>query len=440
MAILCENCGRPAGGVFGKRCKYCGGYFCLNCIKPEKHNCPGVDKAIPPSEESITSGHRLADKVIWMMEGMSREIMSREKELPFPALSHAIESGEKELPHAIEPPFKELLIGEKRVIVPKLLFPYNEDYLKFALFQCLEEGGIRAFLEPKFRIIRQPRRVLDLLIGRPPYIASIRPDILVYDYNQIWEIENFWKKFEKLTEHAKDYEAELGLKSYTFTWLRKGLRMSSKLVLVNPVTGEITGPGDIREIAIPPPSDLKFLYVTWQDLEIPAGSLRVWIQYELFRWLRSRGFIVSVEINVGGQSGRVFAPDKIIVNCRSGIVTCIPDIFTPYKGWSYESTSSAVIREVPLRFDVVATLPEATDEIEIFEVKTIEDFNSEEKIRKVIRQITSYANMKLARRFWLVVPHELAFVKALKDVFMDSRIGLITYSYPREEISGCKRA
>ncbi|HDJ96835.1 MAG TPA: hypothetical protein ENG54_00025 [Thermofilum sp.] len=44
--VRCEYCGKETSLPY--RCKYCGGVFCVEHILPEKHNCPGLKKALSP--------------------------------------------------------------------------------------------------------------------------------------------------------------------------------------------------------------------------------------------------------------------------------------------------------------------------------------------------------------------------------------------------------
>lgn len=43
----CDYCGREVALPY--RCKYCGGLFCVEHHLPEKHDCPGLSKALSPA-------------------------------------------------------------------------------------------------------------------------------------------------------------------------------------------------------------------------------------------------------------------------------------------------------------------------------------------------------------------------------------------------------
>ncbi len=58
--VKCEYCGKETSLPY--KCKYCGGVFCVEHILPEKHNCPGLKKALSPDvikiiEASSTKTH-----------------------------------------------------------------------------------------------------------------------------------------------------------------------------------------------------------------------------------------------------------------------------------------------------------------------------------------------------------------------------------------------
>jgi len=334
----------------------------------------------------------------------------------------------------IRPPI-ECEIG-KEIRLPKQLFPFNEDYLKFALYYELEKRGINAIMEAKIptykvRLSRMPEFTPSPLKG---YFAKLRPDLVLPDMRQLWEVENFWKNPQDITRHAEEYSRELGLKSFTFTWLRSGLE-APNLVLVDPITGEVKAPNDLFKPGPLPPSTIKYEYATCQGIKLGAGTLHLWIQYELFRWLREEGRLVAVEVNAS-LSGHVFAPDELILSSKQGILSWKPKDFTPFKGWRTDRVEGSVPREVPVRFDVVAADPKELDNIDVYEVKDIEDFNSEKKVLNVLGQLNNYVSTGLASRYWLVVPEVPQFVKVLREFLEDlraelewgQRVGALAYS------------
>jgi len=154
-------------------------------------------------------------------------------------------------------------------------------------------------------------------------------------------------------------------------------------MMVNPITGDIKASRDLSRLGSPPPRTIRYEYATCQGIKLGAGSLHLWIQYELFRWLREEGRLVAVEVNAA-LSGHIFAPDELAISSEQGILSWMPRDFTPFKGWSVNRVESEVPREVPVRFDVVASDPKDPRRIDVYEVKDIEDFNSEKKVLNVL--------------------------------------------------------
>ena len=244
---------------------------------------------------------------------------------------------------------------EEEVVIPKLLFPYNEEWLKFALYERLEDLGVKAFLEPSMLTESRKLRYYDYGAFLLPEWRRKRvrklPDIVLGEpYFAVWEVENFWKEPHELVKHAEEYHEMLGIQAYAITWLRAGLKVDEMTVLVNPLTGELTAPECFYQTGSPPE--------WWQlrEAEILAGSLHMWMQYELFRWLTSRDYLVTVEPRVSGETGQVFAPDEIVLSHEEGIVSWSPRGFTPYKGWSWYSRPR--IPGTPIRFDAVSAKPD----------------------------------------------------------------------------------
>ncbi|RLE89177.1 MAG: hypothetical protein DRN04_16630 [Thermoprotei archaeon] len=399
MYVRCQNCGREIEGL-PYRCKYCGGVFCVYCHLPEKHNCPGLRRG-PGS-----SGKLFEVSYVERRPRLRRETLA---------------------PLCIKPPIECEVGGE--ACLPKQLFPFNEDYLKFALYYELEKRGINAVMEPIIHVYRVKLRRMPEYSESPwkEYLAKLRPDLMLPDMRQIWEIENFWKDPKGIARHAEEYSRELGLECFTFTWLRSGLE-APNLVMVNPITGEVEAPQSLYEPGPLPPENITYGYATCQGIELGAGSLHLWIQYELFRWLRGEGRLVAVEVNAT-LSGHVFAPDELIISSEQGIQSWMPRDFTPFKGWRVARIGSGV-SEVPVRFDVVAADPGDPREVDAYEVKTVEDFRSEEKVLKVLGQLANYVSTGLAARYWLVVPEVPELLKVLNEEFKKwaQKIGLLAYS------------
>ena len=403
--IKCQFCGRIIEGLPFK-CRYCGGVFCVRHRLPESHSCPGIRLAKAPRPGII---------------GATRERPEEE----FTEVLKSIK---------VRPPI-EGKVGEE-VVIPKLLFPYNEEWLKLALYERLEDLGVKAFLEPSMLTESRKLRYYDYGAFLLPEWRRKRvrklPDIVLGEpYFAVWEVENFWKGPHELVKHAEEYHEILGIRAYTVSWLRADLQVDEMIVLVNPLTGELTAPECFYRTGSPP---------EWRPLreaEIPAGSLHMWMQYELFRWLISQNCLVAVEPRVSGETGQVFAPDEIVLSHEEGIVSWSPRDFTPYKGWTWYSRPH--IPGTPIRFDAVSAKLDDPKEVEIFEIKTEKDFRTEKKVWKVLEQLAKYVSMNLARRFWLVVPDEDRLVSALEEffekfseeLFAGSKVGLLAYSLPK---------
>ena len=59
--LRCEVCGEEVLMPF--KCRYCGGYFCVEHRLPEKHDCPGLFAAASPYEKELKEARAEARKV-----------------------------------------------------------------------------------------------------------------------------------------------------------------------------------------------------------------------------------------------------------------------------------------------------------------------------------------------------------------------------------------
>lgn len=281
---------------------------------------------------------------------------------------------------AIKPPI-EYEAG-REIAIPKLLFPFNETYLKFALFVELKSSGIEAYLEPTISHREK------------------RPDILLPTYRKIVEAENFWKCD---ICHALSYERETGLDAYTATWLKMGLEEELRwkwryhdrinLISVNPATGEIAAPEDFYRPSPPSPVDVNYIY----GLPRPNTSAHAVMEYELFSWLERQGYRVASEIKY--RYGQVYVPDEVVISRSRGIVNYSPEKFAAY----------ARVRLPPSIVDVVAMHP-TTCAIKGHELKTRKELSDENGVLNLIAEGIRIVRYGLLNEPWLVLPEDLALI------------------------------
>jgi hypothetical protein len=283
--------------------------------------------------------------------------------------------------------------------VNKLLFPYNEEQLKYALYRMLEDLGIAAFLEPEVRMEK----------------SKLKPDILVYKpYPHVWEVENPFKlNASELIRHTYDYEKNLGIRGFTFLWkvdwLTKGLdeqyggkKVRDWVVQVNPINGELEGVNPLYEYGPEPPRDMKIEYALPGS---PESHTR--IQYELAVWLWGKGAMVSFEIPIHHE-GKVYAPEELTIDEYKGIVD-----WRPFGWWSYAIDGVAPTVTV----DVVSSLNGA---ITGYEVKSRRELRQaglsqaklDELCRRTLRELLGMVVSGLFNEAFIVLPREEAYAMA----------------------------
>jgi len=222
--------------------------------------------------------------------------------------------------------------------IPKLLYPFNEHYLTFAVADSLEKQDEKVILELAIPISRlypiKMHRIKFPMLGFKPKESFVYPDIFLPEYSFFIEVENFHNP--NPIEHLHEYIYLFTENGYMFygcalTWKCKKLVESLDLYFVDPLTGEVRIHGIKGE-----PIKIQIDQDTY-----PAGKPHTWIQYELFRWLRSLDNLCSVEIDVS-ESGHVFVPDKITISSTEGIVDWMPERFTKFSGWTTGYTTSSI--------------------------------------------------------------------------------------------------
>jgi len=322
--------------------------------------------------------------------------------------------------------------------IPKLLFPFNEDYLKFAVAESLERQGIKCILELAISVTRDyPVRIYGISLPELGYrqrTIFVYPDLFLPDYGFFIEVENFYS-FDR--GHVYNYINTFKEMGYPFngcalTWKCKKLKeeLSGLLYFIDPITGK----GRILVTKGEP------ITVQMNQDTYPAGKPHVWIQYELYRWLRTSGYLCSAEIDVG-MSGHVFVPDEIWISLDEGIIMWKPERFTKFSGWSWNHTSSSVPKEVPVRVDICSY---NGSEINCYEVKLRDDFTTEHKAMRVLHQLRMYMTIGVFDKMWLVGPYEL-----LKKIWEEApeafsgelkKIGILGYKYPERKFEIIKDA
>ena len=321
--------------------------------------------------------------------------------------------------------------------IPKLLYPFNEYYLTFAVANNLERQGIKVILELAIPVSRvRPIKVHGITfpkLGFELKDSFVYPDIFLPEYGFFIEVENFHNPDP--IEHLHEYIYLFTEKGYMFygcalTWKCKKLVDSSDLYFVEPLTGKARIHG-IKGKPVKTQIDQN---------TYPAGKPHTWIQYELFRWLRGLGNLCSVEIDVS-ESGHVFVPNKITISSTEGIVSWMPERFTKFSGWTTEYTTSSVPKEVPVRVDLCSYDGE---EISCFEVKIPDEFTSERKAIRVLQQLYTYMKIGVFDRIWLVGTYDW-----LKDLWNKApeifygeleKIGLLGYNESRRTFKVIKEA
>jgi len=155
--------------------------LCVYCHLPEKHNCPGLRRGPGPS------GKLFEIPYVERRPRLGRETLA---------------------PLRTKPPIECEV--RRETCLPKQLFPFNKDYLRFALYE-LEKRGIIAVMEPIIRVYGVKLRRMPEFSESPwkEYLAKLRPDLMLPDMRQIWEIENFWKDPKDITRHSEEYSREL---------------------------------------------------------------------------------------------------------------------------------------------------------------------------------------------------------------------------------------
>mgnify|MGYP000105982191 CR=1 FL=1 len=224
-----------------------------------------------------------------------------------------------------------LEVEKTTLVIPKVLFPWNEESLKFMLYNMLEKSNVRAFLEPRIPVITKS------IYRGYGKLTKLRPDVVVCEpYLQIWEVENFWKEdINELLKHPREYEKILGIKCFAFLWKSKWIakvinekylerKINDWIVQVNPITGKLENASLLYSYEHHPQVGIEFEYT------LPgSSSYHSRIQYELAVWLWKKGEKTAFEIPISHE-GKVYAPNEIRINQNEGIIS-----WKPFGWWSY---------------------------------------------------------------------------------------------------------
>ncbi|AGK61694.1 hypothetical protein Asulf_01723 [Archaeoglobus sulfaticallidus PM70-1] len=164
--------------------------------------------------------------------------------------------------------------------IPKLLFPFNEHYLMFAVAEDLEKQGVKHILEPAIPISREyPIKIHGINfpeLGFETKTSMFYPDIFIPEYGFFIEVENFYNPDP--LEHFYEYLWLFEENSYPFygcalTWKCKKLVESPDLYFVDPITGKTS-------ISVIKGEPVK---IQMDENSYPTGKPHTWVQYELFR-------------------------------------------------------------------------------------------------------------------------------------------------------------
>ncbi len=393
----CEFCSKKvAQHIDGYECPECGRLYCgIHCL-PENHGC--TRKKV---EMKTASDYETLDKIRWKPSA---------DEFPYHLYPPPF--------FAIEPPVK-CEVGET-IELPKQLFPFTEDTLKFELYRKLEKMGVEACLDPKISAERGELTIsetLKLWSGEKKYVkntAPKMPDILIANFMQIWEVKSGLTDFE--LQQAIDYSYITGMSAYTMAWKCSHLheRVEYNLALIDPITGAVKAPSRFFSHDILSP----FNY----GLELKP-NLHTEMQYVLFKKLRENGCEVTAEIDYGPNI--VFAPDEITVNEVNGITDWKPKTFSagPLERIGRERFPEA-IGDLWGKIDIVAK-PKDDCVVDGYEIKP--GLNDLKQGQDMVKQLLNMVRSRILDRVWIVVPSWLAseIEKTIANDDLLRRVGVI---------------
>jgi len=76
--------------------------------------------------------------------------------------------------------------------IPKLMFPYNEYYPTFALFEKLLNANLNPMLEPRIEVEKSIWNYTSGSIEKRRVRSYVYPDIVIPAYGIFLEVENFY--------------------------------------------------------------------------------------------------------------------------------------------------------------------------------------------------------------------------------------------------------
>lgn len=305
---------------------------------------------------------------------------------------------------AIEPPIK-LRAGEV-VELPKQLFPFTEDTLKFELYRKLQETNVKAFLDSEISSVSLLKEALK---RKKKFIIPLKPDILISDFMEVWEVESGLTSIN--LQQANNYSRIIGMPAYMIAWESSYLHklMERGLILINPLMGKLKF---VRCFSSEPFNTAK-LKLMKLLLEAARSSYHTLIQYELYRKLRESGYVTTAEVRYG--SNIIFAPDDITVSEADGIIDWKPKVFL---------TRSAE-GEYWGKIDILAKSRDET---------TINGYEVEAEVLD-FQQLYNMMSSRVLNRFWIVIPigllYKVKYFIANVSHLLLKRAGIIVY-YPDE--------
>ncbi len=298
--------------------------------------------------------------------------------------------------------------------IPKLMFPYNEYYLTFALFEKLLDANLNPMLEPRMEV----EKSIWSYTSKRKIKSYVYPDIVIPAYGIFLEVENFYTcNLNQFKSYLSLLGEKYGLRGCLVMWKCRSTYEHSNIFQVNPVTGFV----EIKTLSGKRIEDVN---------EVVVGKVHRWIQYELFRWLTNCGYLCSAEIDVS-SSGHVFVPDEIRLSHANGIVDWKPERFTKFCSKNYN----------PKTVDLCSY---DGDLIKCYEVKLPDEFTTKSKALKALNQLLTYIKLGVFDEVWMVGDYVWLYNlwTNAPEVFFDElkSVGLLGYNFETRSFEVIKDA
>ncbi len=166
-------------------------------------------------------------------------------------------------------------------------------------------------------------------------------------------------------------------------------RIFDRLVQVDPITGEIEASDIFFKGKFEPLYDISLQYGTPGSFEFHSR-----MQYELAVWLWKRNEHVSFEIPISYSKHKVYAPDKLVISSKYGIVQ-----WEPHGWWSY------AIDMAPPGVTVDVISMDKNGIIKGYEVKSARDLRGGKLLyERTVRELCGMMLSKLFNQVFIVLP------------------------------------